>query len=80
MIRTAISPRLAIRIFRNMLVLSPKINVVFIAMHFLLQTVREALNKSILLMARQAHHERNQMLTVLPSLSKDLISDSLAPF
>jgi hypothetical protein len=40
-------------------------------------SLREALNKSILLMVRQAHHERNQMLTVLPNLSKDLISDSL---
>ena len=40
--------------------------------------VKEALNKSILLMVRQAHHERNQMLTVLPNLSKDLISDSLS--
>jgi hypothetical protein len=52
---------------------------------FLLQRLGEVLIKSISLMsfdlvqesARQAHHKRNQQVTVQPELSKDLISASI---
>jgi hypothetical protein len=46
----------------------------------ILSLLREALNKLIPLMVRQAHHERNQPLPFVLSLSKDLFSASLASF
>ena len=38
--------------------------------------VKEALNKLIPLMVRQAHHERNQQLAVRPEMSKEWFSVS----
>jgi hypothetical protein len=43
-------------------------------MHLFVRITREALNKLIPFMVRQAHHERNQALSVRPVLSKDLFS------